>query len=230
MKTLGLLGGMSWHSSVLYEKLINEHVQQALGDSNSADLLIRSFNFQDIVTLQSQDNWIEAGAKLAEAAALLQIAGAKAIVLCTNTMHKVYPQIDAAVSVPIIHVVDEVTKVLKAQKISKILLLGTKFTLQDDFYTRRLRSHNIYVTIPEDSEIALINDIIFKELVLGKIKPASRRKIVALIAKYAQQGIQGVVLGCTELELLIHQTHTDTPVFATTQIHAKAAADWALAE
>lgn len=221
---------MSWHSSVLYEKLINEHVQQALGDSNSADLLIRSFNFQDIVTLQSQDNWIEAGAKLAEAAALLQIAGAKAIVLCTNTMHKVYPQIDAAVSVPIIHVVDEVTKVLKAQKINKILLLGTKFTMQDDFYTRRLRSHNIYVTIPEDSEISLINDIIFKELVLGKIKPASRRKIVALIAKYAEQGIQGVVLGCTELELLIQQTHTDTPVFATTQIHAKAAADWALAE
>ena len=224
MKTIGMLGGMSWESTVTYYQVINETVKQELGGLHSAKVLLYSVDFAEIQKCQVDGDWEKSADILSVAAQNLEKAGADFIVICTNTMHKVAPQIQSKISIPIIHIAEATADELEHNNISQIALLGTKYTMTQDFYKEKLTNAGITVLIPNEQEIETVNDIIYNELCLGIISEASKEKFLCIINSLAEQGAQGVILGCTEIGLLIGQKDSDLPVFDTTQIHAVKAA------
>ncbi len=228
MKTIGLIGGMSWESTVPYYQIINEEVKNKLGGLHSAKIILYSVEFDEIEKCQSSGNWEKSGNILGKAAQSLEAAGADFILICTNTMHKVAPQISSMIHIPIIHIADATADELQNNQIEKVGLLGTKYTMTQDFYKKKLIDRGIDVIIPDDTDIDVINDIIFHELCLGKIKEESRIKFKKIIEQLKKKGATGVILGCTEIGLLIHQSDSSLPVYDTTLIHAKKAAEIAL--
>ena len=228
MKTIGLIGGMSWESTVPYYQIINECVKERLGGLHSAKIVLYSVEFDEIERCQSEDRWEDAGKILAEAAAGLEMAGADFILICTNTMHKVFEQVQAAVTVPLIHIADATGEALKAADIRKVGLLGTRYTMQQDFYKGRLAEAGFEVCVPGDRFISELNRIIFEELCVGLIREDSRRFFAEAIADLKEQGCEGVILGCTEIGLLVRPEDSVLQVFDTTVIHAQAAAEKAL--
>ncbi len=228
MKTIGLIGGMSWESTVPYYQIINEEVKNKLGGLHSAKIILYSVEFDEIEKCQSSGNWEKSGNILGKAAQSLEAAGADFILICTNTMHKVVPQISSMIHIPIIHIADATADELQNNQIEKVGLLGTKYTMTQDFYKKKLIDRGIDVIIPDDTDIDVINDIIFHELCLGKIKEESRIKFKKIIEQLKKKGATGVILGCTEIGLLIHQSDSSLPVYDTTLIHAKKAAEIAL--
>lgn len=228
MKKLGLLGGMSWESSIHYERLIHEGVREALGGTHSADLIIRSVDFAVIEALQAQGAWSEAGELLARETRVLEAAGAEAIVLCTNTMHKVAPAIEAAISIPLLHIVDPTAEAMSQEGITTVALLATAYTMEDPFYVGRLASLGFQALVPGPRERAEIQRIIYNELVQGIISDASREFMVSVIDDLAAAGAEGVIAGCTEIELLVTSENISLPYFPTTALHARFATKWAL--
>ncbi|MBP6749916.1 MAG: aspartate/glutamate racemase family protein [Xanthomonadaceae bacterium] len=230
MKTLGLIGGMSWESTVPYYRIVNERVRVRLGGLHSAKLVLHSVDFAEIEALQRADDWDAAGALLAEAARGLRAAGADALVLCTNTMHLVAPAIEVAVDIPLLHIADATAQCIRAAGISRVGLLGSRFTMERPFYRERLEAAGIEVSTPEATQRERVDRVIFEELCLGRILEASREDYLGIIADLVARGAQGVVLGCTEIGLLVGEGDASVPLFDTARIHAEAAADWALAE
>lgn len=228
MKTIGLLGGMSWESTVTYYQLLNETIKERLGGLHSARILLYSVDFEEIEACQSSGDWDRSARILGDAALGLERAGADMILICTNTMHKVAPQIQARLHVPLLHIADATADALEKAGISKVALLGTKYTMCQDFYKSRLIDRGFTVLIPDETDVELVNHVIFDELCLGVLKPESKVEFLRIIGDLAAQGAQGVILGCTEIGLLISQADTDLPVFDTTLIHAKRAAELAL--
>lgn len=228
MKTIGLIGGMSWESTVTYYQLINEEIKKRLGGLHSAKIILYSVEFDEIERCQAEGNWQKSADILGKAAQGLAAAGADFILICTNTMHKVAPQIEAMVHVPIIHIATATAQVLLQHGIKKVGLLGTKYTMTQDFYKQKLIDQNIEVIVPDESDIEVINDIIFHELCVGEIKEESRRRYQSIIDTLKEKGAEGVILGCTEIGLLIKQADSSLPVFDTTSIHALSAVDIAL--
>lgn len=224
MKTIGLIGGMSWKSTVTYYQIINETINNELGGLHSGKILLYSVDFDEIEKCQSEGDWERSGVILGTAASNLEKAGADYIVICTNTMHKVVPQIQKEISIPIIHIVDATVTRLKEKNISKVALLGTKYTMVQDFYKEKFVQSGIELLIPCEKDIEIVNDVIFNELCLGEIKEQSKKEYLRIIQELAENGAQGVVLGCTELGLLIEEDDLEIPLFDTTEIHAKKAA------
>jgi len=221
---------MSWESSIEYERWINEAVRARLGGTSSADLIIRSFNFSDVEHLQAAGQWHQAGEMLAAAARDLQNAGAGAIVICTNTMHSVADQVAAAVSVPVLHIADATAAAVIAAGVDRVALLGTRYTMEQDFYVDRLRSHRLQVLVPDEPDRTLVHNVIYDELVRGLVRPASRAQMIDVIDRLVHRGARGVIAGCTEIELLVSAEDVDVPYFPTAKLHALAAADFALGE
>lgn len=228
MRTLGLLAGMSWESTIPYYRIINERVRDTLGGLHSARLLMHSVDFAEIEQLQRSGDWEQAGQVLADAAAALAGAGAQAIVICTNTMHKVAPAIEAACPLPLLHIADATAVPIRAAGLGRIALLGTRFTMEQDFYSGRLREHGLDVLVPTPEQQAQVHRIIYEELCRGQILDASREVYREIMADLVGRGAQGIILGCTEIGLLVGPADTTVPTFDTTRIHAEAAADWAL--
>lgn len=228
MKTLGLLGGMSWESTVTYYQIINKTVKKELGGLHSAKILLYSVDFSEIEEYQSKNEWVKSAEILGAAALNLQKAGADLIVICTNTMHKVAPQIQEKITVPIIHIADATADTLLNAGINKAALLGTKYTMTQDFYKDKLIARDIDVLIPKEQDIEKVNRIIYDELCCGIISSDSRKEFVDIIKELKSRGAQAVILGCTEIGLLIHQEDSPLPMFDTTQIHAIKAALTAL--
>ncbi|RXH07481.1 aspartate/glutamate racemase family protein [Bradyrhizobium guangzhouense] len=228
MQTIGLIGGMSWESTALYYKLINERVRDRKGKLHSAPLLMYSYDFQGIKEMQYAGRWAEAAASLAEVAKLLENAGARAIVLCTNTMHKLAPEITASVSIPFIHIGDATAQRIRARGYRRAGLLGTKFTMEEDFYIDRLKAHDLDVLIPSAHERAEVNRIIYDELCLGIVADASRRRYQDVMAALVARGADCIILGCTEITMLVGAADTSVETFDTTAIHAETAADFAI--
>ena len=230
MRTLGLLGGMSWESSILYYRLVNEEVRDRLGGTHSAECVMWSYDFHEIESLQAAGDWPGAAARLAETARALQDAGAQLIVLCTNTMHEVAGEIEAAIDVPLIHIADATATAIRAAGIERVALLGTRYTMERDFYCGRLESaHGLDVLVPSAAERDDIHRIIYDELVLGVVDEDSRRRYEEIIDGLVEQGAEGVILGCTEIELLVDPDDERWMLFPTTKLHAIAAVDAALA-
>lgn len=229
MKTIGLIGGMSWESTLSYYRLINEGVKQALGGLHSARLMLYSVDFHDIEALQRSGDWDAAGALLADAARALERGGADCVVLCTNTMHKVAGQIEAAVSIPLLHIADATGVAIHAAGLSRVGLLGTRFTMEQDFYRKHLIDrHGLEVLIPGETERARVHQVIYEELCLGRIEASSREAYRQVIAGLVARGAQAIILGCTEISLLVDASDASVPLFDTTAIHAHAAVRWAL--
>ena len=229
MKTIGLLGGMSWESSIEYERIINTEIRRRLGGVHSADLLIRSYDFDIIEALQQADEWERAGALLAADAARLEDAGADLIVLATNTMHKVAPHIEAAITIPFLHIADATADAVHRSEIGSVALLGTRYTMEQDFYRGRLADRGLEVVVPDAADRVYIHDVIFEELVQGRVEARSKQRFLEIIDHQYAQGAEGVVAGCTEIELLVAPDDLNRPYFPTTRIHAIAAVDAALA-
>ena len=230
MKTIGLIGGMSWESTVPYYREINTHVKARLGGLHSARLVLYSVDFHDIERLQHAGDWDTAGALLADAARALERAGAEFVVLCTNTMHKVAAAIEAAVAIPLFHIADPTAARIKAAGFGRIGLLGTGFTMEQAFYKDRLRErHGLDVLVPQADERALVHRVIYEELCLGEIRAESRAAYRAIMARLVERGAQAIVLGCTEISLLVDASDSTVPLFDTTAIHARGAAEFALA-
>ncbi len=228
MKTIGLIGGMSWESTVTYYQIINETIKETLGGLHSAKILLYSVDFAEIEECQANGEWEKSGEILSEAACNLEKAGADFIVICTNTMHKVAPQIQSHISIPIVHIADATADALLRDGIHTIALLGTKYTMTQEFYKNRLIERGLKVLIPSEEEIEVVNSVIYNELCLGTISEESRRLYVEIIANLKNNGAEGVILGCTEIGLLVSQEDSPLPVYDTTQIHGKAAAGMAL--
>ena len=229
MKTIGLLGGMSWESTIPYYRLINEGVKQRLGGLHSAQILLHSVDFHEIELCQSQGDWQKAGDILAQAAVGLQQAGAEGIVLCTNTMHKVAEAIETACDVPFLHIADATGRAISQQKMTNVALLGTRYTMEQDFYRGRLQQEfGINTLIPGQDERQKINQIIFDELCLGEFSDTSRDYYLSVIETLARQGAEGVIFGCTEIGLLGPTARSPLPVFDTAAIHAADAVEFML--
>jgi len=228
MKTIGLLGGMSWESTQTYYRLLNQGVQARLGGLHSAKVVLYSVDFADIETLQQQGDWDAAGDQLATAARSVEAAGADFLLIGTNTMHKVASHIDAAVSIPLLHIADATASALQQDGIDRVGLLGTRFTMEQVFYRERLESHGIEVLVPDEVQRTTVHDVIYQELCLGRINDTSRQRYLSIVDALTEQGAQGVILGCTEIGLLIQQADTDTPLFDTTELHAAQAVAYAL--
>lgn len=221
MKKIGLLGGLSPESTVEYYKIINSEVRKVLGGCSSAELIIESFNFREIEKLQFEGKWDDLADKLSFAAQNLEKAGAEQIVICTNLMHKVAPAVQSSVSVPLIHMVDSVAKEIKKRKINKIGLLGTIFTMEEDFYSKKLLDdYGIETIIPDKEDRLEVSRVIYEELCCGIIKDQSKQRYLEIIGKMKENGAQGVILGCTEIPLMISDSDADISLFNTTQIHA----------
>jgi aspartate racemase len=229
MKTLGLIGGMSWESTMPYYRIVNERVRQRLGGLHSAKLVLHSVDFAEIETLQHRGEWDAAGEQLADAARGLHAAGADAIVVCTNTMHKVAPQIEAAVEIPLLHIADATAARVRAAGLDRVGLLGTRFTMEQAFYRDRIVAHGIDVLTPDAAQRERVHRAIYDELCLGRIVEASRADYRTIIGGMIARGAQGVILGCTEIGLLVGVADSAVPLFDTCRIHAEYAADWALA-
>lgn len=229
MKILGLLGGMSWESTQLYYRLVNERVKQRLGGLHSAKLVLYSVDFHEIEALQRAGEWDRAGEVLAEAAKSLGAAGAQALVLCTNTMHKVAGAIEAAAPMPLLHIADPTGDALRAAGVTRVGLLGTRFTMEQAFYVDRLRTrHGLDVLVPPADDRELVHRVIYDELCLGQVNDASREAYRAVMQRLVARGAQAVILGCTEITMLVGDADASVPLFDTTALHARHAADWAL--
>ncbi len=230
MKTIGLIGGMSWESTVPYYRHVNEVVKERLGGLHSARLILYSVDFHDVEELQRTDRWDEAGHMLAGIARTLERAGAELLVLCTNTMHKVAPAIESAIGIPLVHVVEPTAEAIRRAGFTRVGLLGTRFTMEQGFYRDRLRDrHRIDVLIPEEGEREALHRIIYDELCVGVVSDRSRETYRAAIDRLAARGAQAVILGCTEISLLVVPQDSSLPIFDTTAIHARSAAEAALA-
>ena len=229
MKTLGLIGGMSWESTQLYYRLINEGVRRELGGLHSAELILHSVDFAAIEQMQVNGQWPRAGAQLAGIGRRLEMAGADALVLCTNTMHKVAAQIEQATSVPFLHIADVTRRAIEAEGYRRVALLGTRFTMEEAFLIDRLQSDELTVVVPEQPERDFIDGIIFDELCRGVTREASRAGYQRIIERLVGDGVEAVVLGCTEIGLLVDGASLPVPVFDTTRLHAEAAVAFALA-
>jgi aspartate racemase len=229
MKTIGLIGGMSWESTIPYYRIINETVRERLGGFHSAKLILYSVDFHEIEQLQSSGAWDESGRMLAQAARSLEAAGADILVLCTNTMHKVADAIETAVNIPLFHIADPTAQEIKQAGIKKVGLLGTRFTMEQDFYRGRLRDqHQLDVLIPDDADRGIVHKIIYDELCMGLVRDASRAEYRRIIQRLVDQGAQGVILGCTEISMLVGPSDSSVPIFDTTSVHARKAAEYAL--
>ena len=227
-RTLGIIGGMSWESTESYYRLINEGVKAKLGNLHSADLLLHSVDFAAIEALQAKGAWDEMGAILANSGKRLQAAGAQGLLIATNTMHKVIDDVQASTNLPIIHIADVKAAAIKQQGLTKVALLGTQFTMTQDFYKQRLIDAGLQVLIPETDARAEVHRIIYEELCQGQLLASSRQYYQQVIQDLANKGAEGVILGCTEIGLLIQQADSPIPVFDTTAIHAAAAVDFLL--
>ncbi|MCE7733505.1 MAG: aspartate/glutamate racemase family protein [Candidatus Heimdallarchaeota archaeon] len=229
MKIIGLIGGMSWESSAIYYRVINQTVKRKLGGTHSAKSIMISVDFDEIEKMQANDEWVPLRKLMKDIAVTLEMAGADVIVICTNTMHKVADGIDQVVNIPLLHIADPTAESVKSAGITKIGLLGTKFTMEEDFYKGRLASkHGLDVIIPDEDERDVVHNIIYQELVLGHIKSSSREKLITIINNLIQKGAEGVILGCTEIGLLIGEADVIIPVFDTTLLHALAAVEFVL--
>ncbi|EJS13500.1 aspartate racemase [Bacillus cereus VDM062] len=228
MKTIGLIGGMSWESTSEYYRILNEEIKSRLGGLHSAKCLINSVDFEEIERFQSNGNWDGAGEVLGNAAYSLQKGGADFIIICTNTMHKVVEKIKENINIPVLHIADTTAKEIKRKGIQTIGLLGTKYTMEQDFYKSRIEENNIKVIVPVEKNREKINEIIYTELCLGKITSQSREYYKRVIEELVQKGAQGIILGCTEIGLLIKQEDISVPIFDTTHIHAIEAVNFAL--
>ncbi len=226
MKCIGLLGGMSWESSLLYYKIINEETNHILGKQNNAKSIMTTVNFEEIEQLQSSGRWDEATSILLHHCKLLEEAKVDFIVLCTNTMHKLLPKITPHIKTPFLHIAKATADKIKEEKVRKVLLLGTKFTMQEDFYKNILKNEGIDIVIPNKNDMEIVHNIIYEKLCLGKIDHISKQKYLNIITSFLD--IEGVILGCTEIGLLISQKDLDIKVFDTTQIHAKKAVELSL--
>ncbi len=224
MKTIGLIGGMSWESTVTYYQVINETVKERLGGLHSAKCVLYSVNFQEIEQCQTKGQWNQSADILTNAAVSLERAGADFIVICTNTMHKVVPQIQQRINTPIFHIAQATADVLKEQQISKVGLLGTKYTMTENFYKEKLIENGIEVLVPESNDMEIVNSIIYNELCLGNIFESSKEEYLRIIESMSKAGAEGVILGCTEIGLLVGQADTAVPLFDTAYIHASKAA------
>lgn len=231
MKTIGLIGGMSWESSMLYYQIINETVKARKGGHHSAKCLMYSVDFQEIKDLQHQGDWAAAAKIMIEAAQKLEAGGADVIVICTNTMHKMAPEVMNSVSIPLLHIADAAANSITANQVKKVALLGTAFTMEQEFYKGRLTSKfGLEVVVPDEADRAVIHDIIYQELCLGILKEESKKKYLEVIDRLIHRGAEAVILGCTEITLLISQEDCTIPVYDTTRLHAEAAVDFALAD
>lgn len=230
MKMLGLIGGMSWESSAEYYRIINQGARDQLGPKASAQLVLWSFDFAEIAALQAAGNWAALDALMVDAARRLEAAGAQGLVICTNTMHKCAPAIEAATPLPLLHIADPTATALKAAGHRNIGLLGTAFTMEQPFYKNRFaEKHGLTVLVPEAEDRALVHRVIYEELVAGRIEPASRAAYRAVIERLAARGATAIVLGCTEIMLLIGPEDSPVPLYDTTRLHAEAAVAFALA-
>ncbi len=230
MKTIGLIGGMSWESTLTYYQLINEAVKDSLGGLHSAKVLLYSVDFAEIERLMSAGDWDKAADSLGDIAQRLERAGADFILICTNTLHKVAPQVQSGISVPLVHIAESAADELLARGITRVGLLGTKYTMTQAFYSDKLTGIGIETLIPEGDDIERINGIIFEELCLGVVKPESKAAFLRVIEKLQARGAQGVLLACTELGLIVSQDDTEVPLLDTAVIHARQAARLALTE
>jgi len=229
MKTLGLIGGMSWESTVPYYQQINQTVKEKLGGLHSAKIILYSVDFAEVEQFQASGQWQAAGAMLADIARKLEAAGAEALVICTNTMHKVADAVQAAVSIPLLHIADPTALAIQQAGLHKVGLLGTRFTMEQDFYRSRLENqHGLTVLTPPKPDRDLVHQIIYGELCLGEVKATSRQTYQRIIRDLQAQGAQAIILGCTEIAMLIQAQHCDLPLFDTTALHARSAALWAL--
>ena len=229
MKTIGLLGGMSWESTASYYKALNEGVKSRLGGLNSAKVVLFSVNFDEIEKLQHQGKWDETAVLLSDAAESVEKAGADFLMICTNTMHKVVSEIESRISIPVLHIADATANVLQADGIEKVGLLGTRFTMEQDFYKGRLTDKfGMDVVVPSSEDQETVHTIIYDELCKGVIKEGSKQQYLAIIDKLYAEGAQAVILGCTEIALLVSQQDTQVPLYDTTEIHAKQGVEYAL--
>jgi aspartate racemase len=229
MKTIGMIGGMSWESSVEYYRIVNEAIKERLGDLHSAKCLMYSVDFAEIELLQREDRWEEATRAMIEAARRVEAGGADFLIICTNTMHKMADQVQASLGIPLLHIADATAEAVKSRGLKRVGLLGTRFTMEGDFYRRRLvEKHGLEVLIPGPADRAIVHRVIYEELVLGRIEPASKKEYLRIIASLADAGAEGIILGCTEIGLLVSQADSRLPLFDTTRIHALAAVQFAL--
>ena len=228
LKTIGLIGGMSWESTVTYYKIINETVKEKFGGLHSAKCILYSVDFQEIEECQANGNWEKSGEILGEAAYNLEKAGADFIVICTNTMHKVVNQIKEKISIPILHIAEMTAEKILEKGLKNIALLGTKYTMEQDFYKSKLIEKGINVIIPDKNDIEIINKVIYDELCLGTINSDSKKKFLEIVDKLRNKGAEGIILGCTEIGLLIKNEDTDVPLFDTAVIHAEEAAIYSI--
>jgi aspartate racemase len=229
MKTIGMIGGMSWESSLEYYRIINEAVKQQLGGLHSAKSVLVSVDFAEIEVLQREDRWQDATRVMIEAARAVQAGGADFLIICTNTMHKMADEVQESISIPLLHIADPTAEAIQAQGLQKVGLLGTRFTMEQDFYRSRLvEKYGLDVLLPDRADREIVHRVIYDELVLGKIVPASQAEYLRILAGLANAGAGGVILGCTEIGLLVSQADTTLPLFDTTRIHALAAVRYAL--
>ncbi|WP_297792547.1 aspartate/glutamate racemase family protein [uncultured Marinobacter sp.] len=228
MKTIGLIGGMSWESTQTYYRLINQKVRDELGGLHSAKLVLYSVDFAEIEALQHQGDWQATAEILGSVGRSVELAGADFLVLCTNTMHKVACQIEQAVSIPLLHIADATANVLKKDGITCVGLLGTRFTMEQTFYLGRLQDHGIRVVVPDESQRAQVHSVIYNELCRGVVRSDSKKMYLDVVASLAERGAQGVILGCTEIGLLIQGSDTDVQLYDTTEIHAEQAVQLAV--
>jgi len=228
MKTLGLLGGMSWESTLLYYRELNELVKRRLGGMHSARIVLYSFDFDDIERLQRSGEWERAGEMLAAAAKTLEAAGADVVVLCANTMHKVAAAIESAVAIPLLHIVDATAASIRAARLDTVGLIATGFTMEQPFYRERMHAHGIRVIVPDQADRDFVHRVIYDELCLGVIREESRERYRRIVADLVRNGANGIIFGCTEIGLLLSAADAPVPVFDTMAIHAAAAVDFAL--
>jgi aspartate racemase len=228
LKVIGLIGGMSWESSALYYRIINEEIRARRGGLHSAKCILYSVDFEEIEAFQRNNEWDQAGLVLTEAAQSLELAGAEFILLCTNTMHKVAHQIQGQIGIPLLHIADNTANQVVNEGIQSIGLLGTRYTMEHGFYKSRLEERGIKVLIPGDNDREIVNKVIFQELCLGSIREDSRLEFKRIINSLIHEGAEGIILGCTEIGLLVQQEDASVPLFDTTLIHAEGAVDYAL--
>jgi aspartate racemase len=231
VKVIGLIGGMSWESTVLYYCQINEGIKERLGGLHSAKVILYSVDFHEVEYFQQTGDWAAAGERLANVARLLELAGADCLVICSNTMHKVAPAVEAAVQIPLLHIADPTAIEIKRAGYTRIGLLGTRFTMEEDFYRERLcEHHGLEVLIPNAEDRTIVHRIIYEELCLGRMLPESRVAYRRIMEELVAMGAEAIILGCTEISLLVGQEDATVPLFDTTRIHARAVVEWALSE
>ncbi len=231
MKVIGLIGGLSWESTAEYYRLINEEVHRRLGGSHSARIVLDSLDFQEVHDLQHRGRWEDAAAIMVDAAANVERAGADLLLICSNTMHRMADRVAAAVSIPLLHIADATAGAIQAAGVKRVGLLGTRFTMEHDFYKGLLTDrHGLEIIIPDEADRAAVHDVIYHELVIGDVRPTSRTAYREIIQRLVSQGAEGIILGCTEIPLLVKPEDAAVPLFDTTALHARMAVDRALAE